>query len=155
MKPTLIFKTDNKNVKKPTNLKSRVFLIYPPKKKSIRPTQFIKNDTEVTVTLPKEHRGYFTSKFRYDETETIANQHQRTWVGTLDRSLSENIVIHKNKPFGFCVIEPDANINIKYETATAKSKDKNNNNPKKISKKKEPNHQPRRQRNRTGATKHS
>ena len=33
--------------------------------------QFVKNDTDVTVTLPKVHRGYFTSKFRHDEIEII------------------------------------------------------------------------------------
>ena len=104
--------------------------------------QFVRNDIEVTVTLPKEHRGCFTSKFWYDEIETIAitnnnnNQHQRIWIGILKRSLSENIVIHKNKPFGFFPIEPETNINIKYETAAAKNKDKTNNNSKKNSKKK-------------------
>ena len=32
MKPTLLFKTDNKNVKKPTDLKNGTFLIHAPKK---------------------------------------------------------------------------------------------------------------------------
>ena len=65
--------------------------------------------------------------------ETIAitnnnnNQHQRIWIGILNRSLSENIVIHKNKLFEFFVIEPETNINIKYEIAAAKNKDKTNN----------------------------
>ena len=136
MKPTLIFKVDNKNVKKPTNLKNGVFLIYTPKKVTIKPMQFVRNDTEVTVTLPKEHRGYFTSKFRHDEIGTITSHHERIWIGILNMSLSDNIVIHKNKLFGFFVVEPDTNINIKYETTAAKNEDKNNSNSKKISKKK-------------------
>ena len=136
MKPTLIFKVDNKNVKKPTNLKNGVFLIYTPKKVTIKPMQFVRNDTEVTVTLPKEHRGYFTSKFRHDEIGAITSHHERIWIGILNMSLSDNIVIHKNKLFGFFVAEPDTNINIKYETTAAKNEDKNNNNSKKISKKK-------------------
>ena len=136
MKPTLIFKVDNKNVKKPTNLKNGVFLIYTPKKVTIKPMQFVRNDTEVTVTLPKEHRGYFISKFRHDEIGTITSHHERIWIGILNMSLSDNIVIHKNKLFGFFVVEPDTNINIKYETTAAKNEDKNNNNSKKISKKK-------------------
>ena len=40
----------------------------------------------------------------------------------LKRSLSENIVIHKNKPFGIFVIEPGTNINIKYEMTAAKNR---------------------------------
>ena len=40
----------------------------------------------------------------------------------LKRSLSENIVIHKNKPFGISVIEPGTNINIKYEMTAAKNR---------------------------------
>lgn len=42
----------------------------------------------------------------------------------LNRSLSENIVIQKNKPFGFYVIEPGTNINIKYEMTVAKNRTK-------------------------------
>ena len=42
----------------------------------------------------------------------------------LNRSLSENIVIQKNKPFGFFVIEPGTNINIKYEMTVAKNRTK-------------------------------
>ena len=101
MKPTLIFKTDNKNVKKPTDVKNGVFLIYAPKKFTIKPMQFIRNDTEVTVTLPKEHKDYFTSEFRHDEIETITDLQQRIWIGILNKSLSENIKIHKSKRFGF------------------------------------------------------
>ena len=37
MKPTLIFKRDNKNVKKPLVQKNGVFLIYAPRKIKIRP----------------------------------------------------------------------------------------------------------------------
>ena len=79
----------------------------------------------------EEHRGYFILKFRHGEIESITKQHQKIWVGILNRFFSENIVIHKNKPFGFFVIEPDTNINIKYEMAAAKNEYKNNNNPKK------------------------
>ena len=32
------------------------------KKIIIEPMQFARNDIQVTATLPKEHRGYFTSK---------------------------------------------------------------------------------------------
>ena len=38
MKPTLIFKRDNKNVAKPLDLKNGVFLIYAPRKRKFPPT---------------------------------------------------------------------------------------------------------------------
>ena len=135
MKPTLIFKTDNKNVKKPTNLKNGVFLIYAPKKFPYEPMQFVKNDTEVTVTLPKVHRGYFTSKFRHDEIEIIKNQHQRIWIGILNRSLSENIGMHKNEPFGLFASEPDTNININIKRQQQKKGQKQQQPEKNIKKK--------------------
>ena len=79
-----------------------MLLIYAPKKNTIEPMQFAKNDTEATVTLPKEHRGYFASIFRRDEIETITGHRESIWIVILNRSLLENIMIHKNKPFGFC-----------------------------------------------------
>ena len=62
MKPKLIFKTSNKNGKELANVKNGMCLISASKKIIIEPMQFARNDTQVTVTLPKEHRGYFTSK---------------------------------------------------------------------------------------------
>ena len=98
-KPTLIFKTDNKNVKKPTNLRNGVFLTYAPKKNTIEPMQFVRNDMEVTVTLPKEHRGCFTSKFRHDEIETITDLQQIIWIGMLNRFLRRILRYTKTRPF--------------------------------------------------------
>ena len=60
--------------------------------------QFARNDIQVTVTLPKEQRLFYF-KIRHDEVETIACHRERIWIGILNRSLSENILIHKNKPF--------------------------------------------------------
>ena len=71
------------------------------------------------VTLPNKHRGYFTSIFRQDEAETITDHCQRISVGILNKHLSESIVIQKNRPPGFFVIEPSDNINIEHETATS------------------------------------
>ena len=94
--------------------------------------QFERNDTEVTVTLPEHFHGYFTSKFKLDETETVTSKQQRNWIGILNRSLTETILIQKKQTFWIFVLEPNKEIDIKHETATAKNK-----NPQKISKKKE------------------
>ena len=47
--------------------------------------QFERNYTEITVTLPKNYHGYFTSKFRSDEIETITGNQQRIWIGILKK----------------------------------------------------------------------
>ena len=133
MKPTLTFRRDSKNAKKPLHMKNGVFLIYAPSKIEISPMQFSRNDTVVTVNLPENYRGYITSKFRQDKIEAVTDNQQRIWIGILNRSLTEAIVIQKNRPFGFFVLEPDNDINIKHETAAAVNK----NCTQKISKKKE------------------
>ena len=105
MKLTVIFRKDNKNVKKPTASKNGVSLIYPPRQLKISPMQFQRYDIEITVTLPKNLQRYFTSKFKTDETEQICGDTQRIWVAILNRSLNEEIVIKKSKPFRFFVFE--------------------------------------------------
>ena len=131
MKPTLTFTRDTKQLKKPVYLKNGVFLIYAPKKIEISPMQFKRNDTKITVILPKHHQGYFTSKFRSDEIESITGNQQRIWKGILNRSLTDNIVTKKNKPFGFFVLESTGDVNFKHETA----KNNSQKNTSKISKK--------------------
>ena len=74
-----------------------MLLIYVPKKFTIEPMQFARNDTEVTVTLPKEHRGYFTSRFRRDEIETITGHLERIWIVILNRSLLEIRILWFNQ----------------------------------------------------------
>ena len=54
--------------------------------------QFEKYDIEITVILPENSPGYFTSKFRTDEIEVCSNK-QRILIGILNKSLTENIRI--------------------------------------------------------------
>ena len=118
MKPTIIFKRDSKNVKEPFYLKSGVFLIYAPRKLKINPMQFERFDVEITVTLPKHFQGHYTSKFKIDEIEQMCGHEQRVWIGILSRSLTNEVIVKKDKPFGFFVLEPGLNkekINIKHE----------------------------------------
>ena len=63
--------------------------------------QFERYDTEITVILPENSRGYVTSIFRTDEIEEVCGNEQRIWIGILNKSLTKNIAIKKNRPFGF------------------------------------------------------
>ena len=66
-----------------------------PKKLKISSMQFERHDTEIMVILPKNYQGYFTSKFKPDETEGISSDQQQIWIGILNRSLTEEIIIKK------------------------------------------------------------
>ena len=94
MKPTLTFTRDSKNVKRPLPLEKRGAFNFT-QKIEISAMQFERHDTEVTVTLPEHYHGYFTSKFKLDEIETVTSKQQRIWIGILNRSLTETILIQK------------------------------------------------------------
>ena len=130
MKSTIVFKRGSKNVKKPLHLRSGVFLFYAPRKIRISSMRFERSDTDITVILPENSQGYFTSKFRMDKIEEVCGNKQRIWIGILNKSFTENIEIKKNRPFGFFVLEAKRNINIKHEAETKKKQF-----PSKISKK--------------------
>ena len=101
MKPTVIFRKDTKNVKKTAYLKNGVFLIYAPRKIKISPMQFEKYDTEITVILPKKYHRYFTSKFKTDEIALVIGERERIWIGILNRSLTETVIIKKTSHLDF------------------------------------------------------
>ena len=84
--------------------------------------QFNRCNTEVTVTLRKDLRGYFTSEFKTDEIEQISNSTRRIWIVILNRSLTEEIVFKKDKPLVFFIVESKDKINIKYKTTGTKKK---------------------------------
>ena len=106
MKSTVTFKRDSKNVKKPMHLKNGVFLIYAPRQLETFPMQFERYDTEITVILPKNSHGYFTSKFKTDEIELVCGDTQQIWIGILNRSLTEEIVIKKINLLDFLLLKP-------------------------------------------------
>ena len=96
MKSTIIFKRDNKNVKKPLHLKKwSVFIFYAARNLKIPSMQFERCNTEITLTLPKNSCGYFTSKFKQMKIEQVCGNKQRICIGILNRSLTEEVVIKK------------------------------------------------------------
>lgn len=51
MRAVIIFKRDTKNVKRPLQLKSNIFLIYAPRNIEISPMQFMKDKTQTWLSL--------------------------------------------------------------------------------------------------------
>ena len=54
------------------------FFFLQPRNIKISSMQFERYDTEITVILTENTRGYFTSKFRTDEIEEVCGNEQRT-----------------------------------------------------------------------------
>ena len=97
-------------------------MIFAARKVTLFPMQFNRYDTKVTVIFPKDSRRHFTSKLKTDETEQISNNIQRIWIGILNRSLTEEIAIKKDKPLGFFILDSKGRINIKHATTETKKK---------------------------------
>ena len=91
---TLIFTRDSKSIKKPLLLKDGTFLIYAPRKLKFPQAEFTRYYTENTVTLPSNSQGYFCSKYE-DEIEQFLSIKKRLWIGILNKSFFEDIVIEK------------------------------------------------------------
>ena len=72
MKSKVIFKMDNKNVKKPKHLKNLFFLLNAQKNMKICPMQYGREDREVVVSLPEKSKGYFRSKSKTLKIEEIS-----------------------------------------------------------------------------------
>ena len=63
--------------------------------------QFNRYDTKVTFTLPKNSYEYFTSMYKTDEIAQISSNPQRVWIWVINKSITEHIVIKKDKAFDF------------------------------------------------------
>ena len=60
-------------------------------------SQFEKYDTEITVILPKNYQRHFTSEFKTDEIELVTGEQEQIWIGILNRSLTETVIIIKKQ----------------------------------------------------------
>ena len=98
-------------------LKDGGFLIYAPRKLKFPPAEFTKYDTEVTVTLPRDSQGFFGSKYK-DEIEQFLSIKERLWIGILNKSFFEDIVIGKGQVLEFFILKTDKRFTVKNETKT-------------------------------------
>ena len=117
----IIFKRDRANVKKLQHLKKGAFVIYSPMAVTTEPATSSKIDTDITLILPKNSKGFSTSKFRGDEIFEIKGEKQRLWVEILNRSYLDSIAIKRGSILGFLVIEPQF-LSFKHETSKTKKR---------------------------------
>ena len=107
MDEKVLLAKDSKTVKDPQHLERNAFLIYSLRKFTIDPAANEKIDTEVTAFLPKNSKGFITSKFRTDEINERFYGKHRLWLEILNKSFQDNIEIKKKQPISFFVVEPE------------------------------------------------
>ena len=117
-----MFKKDNVRIKNPKHIQRNVFVLYSPHKTKIELATCIKIDTEATGMLPRESKGFVTSKFRSDKINELFNGKHRLWVEILNKSFENYIKIKKGQPLGFLDVEPE---NSKFQNVPTKNKTNN------------------------------
>ena len=70
-----------------------VFLLYSLRKISIEPATNEKIDIEIFASLPRNSRGYVSSKFKTDEINELFYGKHRLWVEILNKSFEDTIEI--------------------------------------------------------------
>ena len=116
---TILFKNDTTAIKNPRHMKKNVFIIYSPKDVKVELGSYRRMDIEVAVFLSPNSNGFITSRFNGDELKEVFEGKHHFWIEILNRSFEDNIVVKKNKPVGFLVIEPE---NLKFHYAQAMKK---------------------------------
>ena len=76
-------------------------MLYSRRKLTIAPATSKKIDTEVTAFLPKNSRGYITSKFKTDEINELFYGELFYGWKYLNKSFEDNIEIEKGHPVFF------------------------------------------------------
>ena len=89
----ILFRRSQATTKKPKHLKKNVFIVYLPRALKIEPATCTKINTEITVSLPRNAKGFITFIFREDKINEFSNDQQQLWVEILNKSYEETLEI--------------------------------------------------------------
>ena len=109
------------DIKKSKALRKEYFLLHSLRNITIEPESNKKIDTKTTAFLPRNSKGYITSKFRTNEINEVFYGRSCLWLEILNKSFEDNIEIKNRAPIGFTVIEPE-NLKFHYVSLKAKAK---------------------------------
>ena len=109
------------DIKKSKALRKEYFLLHSLRNITIEPESNKKIDTKTTAFLPRNSKGYITSKFRTNEINEVFYGRSCLWLEILNKSFEDNIEIKNRAPIGFIVIEPE-NLKFHYVSLKAKAK---------------------------------
>ena len=75
MEDKIMFEKDNRTLKNPKHFEKNIFLLYSPRNVTItmnyEPASNKKIDTEITAFLPRNSKGYITSKCRTNKNNKL------------------------------------------------------------------------------------
>ena len=107
--------SEKSNLKKLLKCEKNIFILYPPRKKTIKTA-----DTELLIKLPENTTACLITKFEGQEIQKIIGPaKKRLWITLLNESYFESYIIEKGSVLGYLVIELE---DIKLYYATKKKK---------------------------------
>ena len=96
------------NLKKPLKCQKNIFILYSPRKETIKTVDTLTFDTELLIKLPENTTAYLTTKFEGQEIQKIIGPaKKRLWITLLNESYFESYIIEKGSVLGYLVIEPE------------------------------------------------
>ena len=107
MEEKTLLEKDHFRQKNMKYLQRNVFIIYSPRAVKIEPATNMKIDTEMTVVLMQNSKGFLISILRGNKVNELFHGKHRLWVEVLRKSFEDTVEIKKNQPLGFLVFEPE------------------------------------------------
>ena len=104
------------NLQKPLKCEKNIFILYSPRKGTIKTADTLTVDTELLIKLPENTTAYLITKFEGQEIQKIIGPaKKRLWITLLNESYFEPYIIEKGSILGYLVIQPE---DIKVYSAT-------------------------------------
>ena len=104
------------NLKNPQKKKKNIFILYSPRKESVKAADTLTVDIELLIKLPEYTTAYLITKFEGQEIQKIIGPaKKRLWITLLNESYFEPYIIEKGSILGYLVIQPE---DIKVYSAT-------------------------------------
>ena len=108
--------SEKSNLKKLLKCEKNIFILYSPRKETIKTADTLTVDTELLIKLPENTTVCLITKFEGQEIQKIIGPaKKRLWITLLNESYFEPYIIEKGSILGYLVIQPE---DIKVYSAT-------------------------------------
>ena len=96
------------NLKNPLKCEKNIFILYSPRKESVKAADMLTVDIELLIKLPEYTTAYLITKFEGQEIQKIIGPaKKRLWITLLNESYFEPYIIEKGSVLGYLVIQPE------------------------------------------------
>ena len=116
--------SEKSNLKKLLKCEKNIFILYSPRKETIKTADTLTVDTELLIKLPENTTACLITKFEGQEIQKIIGPaKKRLWIALLNESYFESYIIEKGSVLGYLVIELE-DIKVYYATKEKNSRSK-------------------------------